>query len=75
VSEADCRRIAFAFEQRTVYLKFPAVGVTTRVPLRASAPDHAPPAVQAVALLEDQVIVTDAPSKIELAEISSFTVG
>ena len=46
-----------------------------RVPLSASAPDHAPPATQLDALVEDHVSVMLAPSRIELAVVVSVTVG
>jgi hypothetical protein len=44
-----------------------AVGVSVLVPLIASAPVQLPDAVQPVALLDDQVIVVDAPTAIDLA--------
>ena len=45
------------------------------VPLTALLPDHAPPAVQAVALLEDHAKVAALPLVTVLGEAARLTVG
>ena len=52
-----------------------AIGVTTCVPLVASLPLQAPPAVQAVSSVEDQVRVEDCPSVMVVGLAVSVTPG
>ncbi len=52
-----------------------AVGFTARLPLVLSLPVHAPLAVQAVALVEDQISVALPPSVIEVGLTASVKVG
>ena len=52
-----------------------ALGLTLKVPLVASAPLHAPLAVQEVAFVEDQVTVAPWPTVIEVGDTAIVTVG
>jgi hypothetical protein len=52
-----------------------ALGLTLKVPLVASAPLHAPLAVQDVALVEDQVTVALWPTVIEVGDTAIVTAG
>jgi hypothetical protein len=57
-----------AFTQTSVKVSVPlAVGFRVCVPLLASVPLQLPDAVQAVALLEDQVMVVEAPAAMDVA--------
>jgi hypothetical protein len=49
--------------------------VTLKVPLAASAPLHAPLAVQEVALVDDHVTVALCPTVIEVGATAMVTVG
>ena len=63
-------------EQVNVYVSVPAaVGVSVAVPLVGSVPLHAPLAVQAVALVEDQVSVALPPSVMVAGSTARVTVG
>ncbi len=52
-----------------------AAGFTARLPDVASLPVHAPLAVQAVALVDDQLSVALLPRVIDVGETASVTVG
>ncbi|MBI3685585.1 hypothetical protein HY250_04230 [Candidatus Azambacteria bacterium] len=72
----DCAVVPPAPVQESVYENTPvAEGVTVSEPESAFDPDHAPEAVQEVALEEDHVSVEDEPRVTEETEAVSATEG